>query len=179
MASLGHKSWASRVLVAIKLRAWFLQIPGKYYVRMEGGCRQGVVAQWQSTGGSSQKPWVRFPAAPLFLSRPWLCLELDTISIGLLPLEAGVPSIGLLHKLWFHLDSLYNLIQRTQLIKLWSSTIAQSKLIRAWKKDGCCQAVVAQWQCTGGSSQKPCGATFPFKTLPFKGLRTVRPRLCL
>ena len=26
----------------------------------------GVVAQWQSTGTESQRPWVRFPAAPPF-----------------------------------------------------------------------------------------------------------------
>ena len=32
----------------------------------EGWLSVGVVAQWQSAGGSSQRPWVRSPAAPPF-----------------------------------------------------------------------------------------------------------------
>ena len=69
----------------------------------EGGCRQGIVAQWQSTGGSSQRPWVRFPAAPLFLSSPcrfkglWTVAApivslIDTIIIGYRTTEESCPS---------------------------------------------------------------------------------------
>ena len=69
----------------------------------EGGCRRGIVAQWQSTGGSSQRPWVRFPAAPLFLSSPCRFKGLrtvaapivsinDTITIGLRTTEESCPS---------------------------------------------------------------------------------------
>ena len=75
----------------------------------EGGCRRGVIAQWQSTGGSSQRPWVRFPAAPLlllaplFLSGPCrfkglrtvaapIVSLIDTITIGLRTTEESCPS---------------------------------------------------------------------------------------
>ena len=44
---LGKSEHAAGCTLHILLHAW-----------KEGGCRQGVVAQWQSTGGSSQKPWV-------------------------------------------------------------------------------------------------------------------------
>ena len=38
---------------------------------MKGGWLPlGIIAQWQSTGSLSQRPWVRFPAVPLFLSGP-------------------------------------------------------------------------------------------------------------
>ena len=68
----------------------------------EGGCRRGVVAQWQSTGGSSQKPWVGFPAAPLFLSSPCrfkglrtvaapIVSLIDTITMGLRTTEESCP----------------------------------------------------------------------------------------
>ena len=66
-------------------------------------CRRGVVAQWQSTGGSSQRPWVRFLAAPLFLSSPCrfkglrtvaapIVSLIDTITIGLRTTEESCPS---------------------------------------------------------------------------------------
>ena len=69
----------------------------------EGGCRRGIVAQWQSTGGSSQRPWDRFPAAPLFLSSPCrfkglqtveapIVSFVDTITIGLWTTEGSCPS---------------------------------------------------------------------------------------
>ena len=63
----------------------------------------GVVAQWQSTGGSSQRPWVQFPAAPLFISSPCrfkglrtvaapIVSLIDTITIGLRTTEESCPS---------------------------------------------------------------------------------------
>ena len=65
----------------------------------------GVVAQWQSTGGSSQRPWVRFPAAPLFLSSPCRFKGLRTVTAQIVSFithdhyrsldHGGVPSIGL------------------------------------------------------------------------------------
>ena len=51
--------------------------------RDSGFCRQDVVAHWQSTGGSSQKPWVRFPEMLLFLLSPCLVLS-DSIDIAII-----------------------------------------------------------------------------------------------
>ena len=87
-----NNSHLSTIAQAKLIRAW-----------KEGGCRQGVVAQWQSTGGSSQRPWVRFLAAPLFLSSPCrfkglrtvaapIVSSIDTIIIGLRTMEESCPS---------------------------------------------------------------------------------------
>ena len=74
-----------------------------------------IVAQWQSTGGSSQKSCVRFPAVPLSFQAPAIQRSTDSAAPIVSSIRhnlyqssdhGGVPSIGLLHKLWFHLDSL-------------------------------------------------------------------------
>ena len=94
----------------------------------EGGCRRGVVAQWQSTGGSSQRPWVRFPAAPLFLSSPCrfkglrtvaapIVSLIDTITIGLRTTEESCPSdssIAVITLSNSHIDDIIASVQPTE-----------------------------------------------------------------
>ena len=63
----------------------------------------GIVDQWQSTGGSNQRLWVRFMAVTLFLSSPCRFMGLwtlaapivsfiDMITIGLWTTEESHPS---------------------------------------------------------------------------------------
>ena len=52
------------------------------------------VAQWQSTGGSSKRPSVRFPAAPLFLSSPCHFKGLPTVAAPIVSLIDKI-TIGL------------------------------------------------------------------------------------
>ena len=66
----------------------------------------GVVAQWQSAGGLSQRPWVRFPVAPLSLEPFAVSKVLRTVMVQTVSLirhnhyrsldHRGVLSIGLL-----------------------------------------------------------------------------------
>ena len=52
--------------------------------------------------------------------------------------------------------------------------------IGRWLPSGRRSSVAEHWRLKPEAlGSIPGGATFPFKTLPFKGLRTVRPRLCL
>ena len=152
----------------------------------EGGCRRGVVAQWQSTGGSSQRPWVQFPAAPLFLSSPCRFKGLrtvaapivsinDTITIGLRTTEESCPSDSSTAVIMLS-NSSHHLTHTA--ITLISLNNRSSKLIRAWKEGGCRRGVVAQWQSTGGSSQRlwvrfPAAPLFLSSPCRFKGLRMV------
>ena len=63
-----------------------------------------VIAQWQSAGGSGQRPWVQLPAAPPFLCVLYhfeglqtvmaqiVSFIIDTITIGLWTIEESRPS---------------------------------------------------------------------------------------
>ena len=81
--------------------------PRKLQWQERGMVPVGVVAQWQSTGGLSQRPWVQLPAAPPFF-RALCCFKgLWTATAQIVSFircnlywssdHRGVPSIELLH----------------------------------------------------------------------------------